>query len=62
MLKKIDFGLIVKIKEIDLQFTNKGLKLIDFGCEDQKYCFTKFGNEMKLNIQGWRLGTYNKFD
>lgn len=67
-LAGIDFNLQFLIHEVSIEITgNKSSdkygnkKLMNFGCEQQRYRVTKNNDEMKVNICGWNFGTHDKF-
>ena len=63
-----DFQLTFLINQISIEITGNrstdkygNKKLMNFGCEEQKYKMTKTGDEISINICGWNIGTHDKF-
>lgn len=67
-LETIDFQIIFHIDKVSVEMTgNKSdyygnSKLMSFGFENQGFTVSKNGAEMKINMFGVTLGTYNQFE
>jgi len=65
-LAGIDFSFVFQIDNVAIEMTGSkcndsfgNKKLMNFGCEDQKYSVKKKGENINIKVCGWTIGAHN---
>lgn len=65
-LAGIDFTTVIQIDNVAVEMTGSkcndsfgNKKLMNFGCEDQKYSVKKKGDNINIKVCGWTIGAHD---